>query len=138
MAQAKHIYNNVKILVGTSLPVDGTSGTGAKLAGPGSLYVREHATLPGVWVNRGTKASPAWELPGRIFMKGQAGKNGAGALTLTGAKVGDKVRNAMQITDTIGDVTSSFESVITVADQIQQSAATDLSIKVILFTLQRA
>lgn len=54
------------------------------------------------------------------------GSNGAGAVTFTGAAVGDTVLTVGNVT--LGtDVTSSFESTITVVNQIQQSAATDLS-----------
>lgn len=56
------------------------------------------------------------------------GKNGAGACTATGAKVGDKVIAMMNVTDQTVD-NSKFESTITVADQIQQSNAGDLSAK---------
>jgi hypothetical protein len=56
------------------------------------------------------------------------GHNLAGACTCTGAAVGDKVVGATNLTDaTQGN--ALFESVITVANQIQQSSATDLSAK---------
>jgi hypothetical protein len=56
------------------------------------------------------------------------GNAGAGACTLTGTKVGDKVIGILNLTDAaIG--TSSFEATITVANQIQQSSASDLSAK---------
>lgn len=54
------------------------------------------------------------------------GYNGAGTVTLAGVKVGDKVVAVINMT-TPGDVTSSFESTISVDGQIQQTAATDLS-----------
>jgi len=56
------------------------------------------------------------------------GKNGAGACTLTGAKVGDKVIGVANITDGSDDA-ANFETTITVADQIQQSSASNLSAK---------
>lgn len=57
-----------------------------------------------------------------------AGRNGAGACTLTGAVVGDLVVGVACLTaGQLGMVDASFEAAITVADQIQQSAATDLS-----------
>src|ERR1700690_47666 len=71
---------------------------------------------------------------GAFLVVSQDGKNGAGALTLTGAVIGDKVLNVTNITSP-GDVTSSFEATITVNGQIQQSAATDLSAKICLFML---
>lgn len=55
--------NDVVILAAMSgTPVDGTSGTGVGIAGPGSL-VCDYATA--LWyVNGGTKASPVWTLIG--------------------------------------------------------------------------
>jgi hypothetical protein len=63
-----------------------------------------------------------------------SGNNGAGACTLTGAKVGDKVIGVINLTDA-ADVKASYESTITVADQIQQTSATDLSLKKMAVTL---
>lgn len=54
------------------------------------------------------------------------GRNGAGAITLTGAKVGDKVSAMINMT-TPGDAKANFEATITVDGQIQQSSASDLS-----------
>ncbi|MGY3393449.1 hypothetical protein ACVWW6_006040 [Bradyrhizobium sp. USDA 3311] len=62
----------------------------------------------------------------------QVASNGAGAVTLAGAVVGDVVESVVNLT-TPGDVTSSFESVISVAGQIQQTAATNLSAAQCLF-----
>lgn len=62
------------------------------------------------------------------------GHNGAGACTLTGAKVGDKVIANVNLSD-LADGTSAFETTITVADQIQQSSASDLSTKKYLVQL---
>lgn len=66
----------------------------------------------------------------------QAGSNGAGAVTLAGAVVGDTVENVTQLTTTPGDLTSSFEAVISVAGQIQQTAATDLHLLQCLFQVR--
>jgi hypothetical protein len=63
-----------------------------------------------------------------ILFLGYTGKNGAGACTCTGARVGDKVAGTVNMTDG-GTASSLFESTITVANQIQQSSATDLSAK---------
>jgi hypothetical protein len=63
------------------------------------------------------------------------GKNGAGAITLTGAKVGDNVISVVNLS-TPADASASFEDTITVADQIQQSSASDLSAVKYLVTLQ--
>jgi hypothetical protein len=56
------------------------------------------------------------------------GRNLAGAITLTGAAIGDKVAGVANTTDG-GSGAASFETTVTVADQIQQSAASDLSTK---------
>lgn len=59
-----------------------------------------------------------------------AGKNGAGACTAVGAAVGDKVIGVACITNgSMGAADASFEATITIVDQIQQSAAGDLSTK---------
>lgn len=53
------------------------------------------------------------------------GRNGAGAITLAGTLVGDRVRKVVHEDGT--DASASFESTITVAGQLQQSSASDLS-----------
>lgn len=56
------------------------------------------------------------------ILKAVTGLSAAGAITLTGTVIGD---NVVSVTDlsTFADVTSSFESTITVANQIQESAS---------------
>jgi len=56
------------------------------------------------------------------------GHNNTGACAATGVKVGDTVVGVVSITDGTS-AASSFESTITVADQIQQTSASDLSTK---------
>lgn len=63
-----------------------------------------------------------------------AGSNGAGAVTFTGAKVGDAVSNVANMGDGT-DATSSFESTVSVADQVQQTSVSNLSAKKILIVL---
>ncbi len=53
------------------------------------------------------------------------GHNGAGACTLTGVLIGDIVERVLKADGT--DVTSSFEAVVTVNGQLQQSSASDFS-----------
>lgn len=65
------------------------------------------------------------------------GKNGAGACTLTGAAVGDKVCGMVINETDLTDKSASFETTITVADQIQQSEAADLSAKKLTVMLIR-
>lgn len=52
------VKNDVLIVTGSGAPTNGTSGTGAGLTGPGSLYLRSgNGTL---FINSNTKASPTW------------------------------------------------------------------------------
>lgn len=70
-----------------------------------------------------------------------AGVAAAGAITVTGVKVGDKVLAAFGwVTSTgvvVGLNTTNFEATVTVANQIQQGAA-DLSANTYLFLVQPA
>jgi hypothetical protein len=54
------LVRNVVVLVNDAAPVDGTSGTGAGTAGPGSMYVDTAGA--DLYINAGTLASPAWKL----------------------------------------------------------------------------
>lgn len=65
----------------------------------------------------------------------QLGNNGAGAVAVAGAVVGDNVLNVTNL-NAPGDVTSGFESTVTVADQVQQTAVTDLSAAQLMFHVQ--
>jgi hypothetical protein len=65
---------------------------------------------------------------------GVAAGNGAGARTATGAAVGDRVLGIWNHTDG-ATATASFESVVTVVDQIQQTATNLTGDTVILFLL---
>jgi len=67
-----------------------------------------------------------------------AGRNGAGACTATGLKVGDVVLGVTGVVAAdVGSQGSKFETVITVENQIQQSSATDLSAKVFIALVLR-
>jgi len=67
-----------------------------------------------------------------------AGRNLAGACTATGLRVGDIVLSVTgQVAADVGDKSSLFEGTITVADQIQQSSATDLSTRVYMALILR-
>lgn len=72
-----------------------------------------------------------------------AGKNGSGAVTLTGAVIGDRVISIFGA-PTAGGVLAvkvpgtDFESVITVTDQVQQIPAVDLSASTFVFLLAPA
>jgi hypothetical protein len=101
----------------------------ARGAAPGARLV--DTTNKMAYINTGTALEPVWSkevdeisLNGLVF----TGAAAAGACTLTGAKVGDKVVSLVNLTDA-ADAKSSFEAIITVADQIQQSSASNLSSK---------
>jgi hypothetical protein len=64
----------------------------------------------------------------KLFIISFTGHNNVGACTATGVAVGDVLFSVTGLT-TVGDASSSFEAVVTVADQIQQSAVGDLSAK---------
>ena len=49
--------NSMYLFGGTAAPSNGTSGTGAGWAGPGSIYMRSNGTQ---YRQTGTLASPTW------------------------------------------------------------------------------
>ena len=55
------------------------------------------------------------------------GSDGAGAIILTGAHLGDSVSNVVGKVGVSGDQAASFETVITIEGQIQQISTDDLS-----------
>ncbi len=55
------------------------------------------------------------------------GLTGAGAIALPGARVGDTVSTLIGLVGTSGDQSAKFETVISVADEIQQTSSDDLS-----------
>lgn len=67
------VDNKVYIYTDAGAPTNGTSGTLATLAGPGSLYIDNTAAVGIVYVNQNTQASPTWvaigtTLPGSITL----------------------------------------------------------------------
>ena len=66
-------------------------------------------------------------LSGKVKVLGVVGKNGAGACTATGAAVGDKVVGIVDVAVATVNAASLYEATVTVADQVQQSSATDRS-----------
>lgn len=77
-----------------------------------------------------TFAGAVWKrIPGTLASFGFTGSNGAGACTLTGATVGQKVVTIFEATGGTLNAAALFEAVITVADQIQQSSVSNLSAK---------
>lgn len=64
---------------------------------------------------------------GPLFIKITAqGNNGAGAINVPGLAVGDFV-TLVTFSGNVGNQSSSFEQIITVADEIQQLAPVDFS-----------
>jgi len=126
---------SVKLLVVASKPVDGTSGTGKGQAAQGTMCLPT-GSKPRLLIQRGTKASPTWRPQTDLVTVVAAGRNGAGAITATGLKVGDKVVSATNLTTPAGAL-ASFESEITVADQIQQSSASNLTSSTYIFQVLR-
>jgi len=64
----------------------------------------------------------------KLSLMAFTGNNGAGACTATGLVVGDRILSVSCTTAaSTADVSSLYETVVTVADQIQQSSATDRS-----------
>ena len=118
------------LTVGTTLAVTGASTLTGNTTVGGTLGVTGATTLPAA-----TTIGGKTPMTGSVYSVVQAGKNGAGALTLTGALVGDTVVGIANLT-TPGDLKSSFEATVSVAGQIQQSSATDLSAKQCFFILQ--
>lgn len=123
----------------TKFKVDGDTGA-VTVAGTttvsGKATFSGDATFSGTVALTGTTtgASGNAVMTGNDFIVCQAGKDGAGALTLTGARVGDSVVGVFNLT-TPGDLKSSFETTITVINQIQQSSQSNLSGQQIVFIL---
>lgn len=107
--------NNVFNLVGTGAPTNGTSGTAAGLAGPGSTYT--DYTNKKVYVNTNTLASPTWDLLGLTGLTGDVTVTGGG-VTAIGA---NKVLASMLATGVLqysSGVISSAAVIGTVAGQL--------------------
>ena len=109
----------------------GTFPMGTVEVGSGGLGVVIGNAKTGKVTIQGTLVHPVNQL-----FTTALGNNGAGAVTLAGTKKGDKVVGVVNITDHTS-ATAAFESTITVAGQIQQSSATDLSAKTLVFLIQK-
>lgn len=96
----------------------------------------DHVLPMGVVGAVGTALLALGNASGGFRMLTSVGHNGAGAATLTGAKVGDVVLGISNVTDHATLLpTTDFEAAITVNDQIQQVSASDLSLKTIVVLL---
>ena len=78
--------NNVWDLVGTGAPTNGTSGTGANLAGPGSTYTDYTNKIK--YMNTNTIASPTWSVMGALSdISGDATVSSTGVLTVSAGAI---------------------------------------------------
>jgi hypothetical protein len=122
------LANGKGALAGSYLPVPDTEETSA-LATIQNGFADAHMQaggLTGLSIKDGS-INPT--KIGNLKLYAFAGMNGSvtpGACTLTGAKVGDVVLNLVNLT-TPANIEASFESKITVNDQIQQVAQSNLS-----------
>ncbi|MFA5634520.1 MAG: hypothetical protein WC977_01315 [Anaerovoracaceae bacterium] len=114
---------------------DSTGGTPATtLAAPTSQTQEDLTDSTGGAA--GTTLAAIGAVPDIVIALAQLGKNGTGALSLTGTAVGDRVLGVVNLTD-VADAAAKFETTITVDNQIQQTAADDLSAKQCYFLVGR-
>ena len=68
-----------------------------------------------------------------------SGRNGAGACTVVAAVVGDAILSVIGVSGAEGanDKTASFETVVTINGQVQQTDAADLSTSSFMFLVRR-
>lgn len=120
------------VTAGTGLSGGGSSGTVTVNVAAGGV------TATQLGASSVTAAKLAAAQKRRYFV---LGRNGAGPVTLTGALVGDKLDGAVNLAAGPGaslDRTTAFEATITVANQIQQTSASDLSSDAIQFDIIRS
>lgn len=95
-------------------------------------------------LSRVTSDSPVGSTLAKLSLTGlktlaAAGRNGAGAITLTGAAVGDRVAIVFGAPTAGGALAApavgTFEASVTVADQVQQVSASNLSTNTYVFVL---
>lgn len=86
-----------------------------------------HQVLHGGGGNYGPLAAGDIPVANFRLLNNLAGHNGAGAVTATGAKVGDAIIDVNCTNAGTNAGRSSFEALVTVNDQIQQSSAVNLS-----------
>lgn len=122
-----------------------------RLASPGGIQTADiadanvtAAKLASAAVTTAKLAAGAGTLPKSDFtglkVLAAAGRNGAGAITLTGTVAGDRLIAVFGAPTAGGTlqvkvVGTDFESVVTVQDQIQQASASNLSTNTYVFLL---
>lgn len=135
--------------VGGTFRVTGATTLSSGAAVTGTLAVTGAATVSttlGVTgvanLNGGTAITGTATVGGKTIATGELrsvvslGRNLAGDLVMASTVAGDQLVAAFNATDAT-DVQTSFESTVTVTGHLQQSAATDLSAKTILFIFHR-
>lgn len=115
------------------------AGTTATTTAKGPVELATNAeTLAGTDTDRALTAASVAYLVSMMDVLSFTGAASAGACTLTGVKAGDKVLTVTGVASgTKGDQGTSFETTITVNDQIQQSSASNLSANVYLAFILR-
>jgi hypothetical protein len=98
---------------GSGAPVNGTSGTGVGIGGPGSLYFR--LSNGAIYVNTNTKASPTWSQLGSV-----AALSSAHIFVGNGSNVGTDVALS-------GDATLANTGALTVASALIQHVQVPLT-----------
>lgn len=58
------VVGGVMIFTGSAAPTNGTTGTGAGDAAPGSLYIRASGSNSKLFINTNTISSPTWTVVG--------------------------------------------------------------------------
>lgn len=77
----KQVYNaGIRHIADSGAPTDGTSGTGAGFAGPGSMYFDTATGL--IYTNTGTKLSPTWGVLATSTLSGDLTISEAGVAAL--------------------------------------------------------
>lgn len=132
-APAAHNHSAAEITSGTLAVARG--GTGLATTDANKVFA---GPASGAAAAPGARLMVPKDVPANVgMMRVVTGSNGAGAVTLTGAAVGDAVLGVAGLTDT-DERTASFEATITVNDQIQQSSTDDLSTKKLVVLLKKA
>jgi len=128
------VANGGKITVEAGGEIDISAGT----LTPGTTAIAD-AAVTTAKLSPGAATLPKID-PAGIKCLAAAGKNGAGAVALAGAAIGDRLVAVIGAPTAGGALETKvpgtdFEGAVTVTDQIQQISATNLSAKTYVFIL---
>ena len=128
------VANGGKITVEAGGEIDVSAGT----LTPGTTAIAD-AAVTAAKLAPGAATLPKIDTTG-IKCLGAVGKNGAGAVALAGAAIGDRLVAVIGAPTAGGALETKvpgtdFEAAVTVTDQIQQVSATNLSTKTYVFIL---